>query len=35
MRLFASAMDPDFHSAACSAAAAMPEAKDIPECAQP
>jgi hypothetical protein len=35
MRLFASAMDPDFHAAACSAAAAMPEAKDIPECAQP
>ncbi|MGD0136191.1 MAG: hypothetical protein ABSE57_29455 [Bryobacteraceae bacterium] len=32
MRLFASAMDPDFRAAACSAAAVMSEARDIPEC---
>ncbi len=32
MRLFASAMDPDFRTAACSAAALMSEARDIPEC---
>lgn len=32
MRLFASAMDPDFRAAACTAAATMPEANDIPEC---
>jgi hypothetical protein len=33
MRLFASAMDPKFRAAACGAAAKMPEARDIPECA--
>jgi hypothetical protein len=32
MRLFASAMDPDFRAAACAAAAVMPESRDIPEC---
>jgi hypothetical protein len=32
MRLFASAMDPDFRTAACAAAATMPEAHDLPEC---
>jgi hypothetical protein len=32
MRLFASAMDPDFRAAACADAAVMPEARDIPEC---
>ena len=32
MRLYASAMDPDFRAAACEAAADMPEAHDIPEC---
>lgn len=32
MRLFASAMDPDFRAAACAAAVVMPEARDIPEC---
>jgi hypothetical protein len=32
MRLYASAMDPEFHNAACQAAATMPEASDIPEC---
>jgi hypothetical protein len=32
MRLFASAMDPDFRAAACAAAAGMSEARDIPEC---
>ena len=31
MRLFASAMDSDFRAAACEAAVAMPEARDIPE----
>ncbi|MGH9628375.1 MAG: hypothetical protein ACRD7E_08565 [Bryobacteraceae bacterium] len=32
MRLYASAMDRQFHEAACEAAATMPEARDIPEC---
>jgi len=32
MRLYASAMDPEFRAAACAAAVAMPEARDIPEC---
>jgi hypothetical protein len=32
MRLYASAMDPEFRRAACAAAASMPEARDIPEC---
>jgi hypothetical protein len=32
MRLYASAIDPSFHAAACTAAAAMPEVHDIPEC---
>jgi hypothetical protein len=35
MRLYASATEPPFHDAACEAAAAMPEARDIPECATP
>ena len=33
MRLYASAMDPEFQVAACEVAATMPEARDIPECA--
>jgi hypothetical protein len=33
MRMHASAMDPEYHNAACEDAAKMPEAKDIPECA--
>jgi len=32
MRLYVSAMDPEFQKAACAAAASMPEARDIPEC---
>ncbi len=32
MRLYASAIDADFHQAACEAAFSMPEARDIPEC---
>jgi len=32
MRLYASAMDREFHEAACEAAAPMPGARDIPEC---
>jgi hypothetical protein len=32
MRLYASAMDPNFRAAACEATATMPEAHDIPEC---
>jgi hypothetical protein len=35
MRLFASAMDPDFRAAACAAALEMPEARDIHECETP
>jgi hypothetical protein len=35
MRLYASATDPEFHKAACDAAATMPEARDIPECPVP
>jgi hypothetical protein len=35
MRLYASAMDPEFQNAACEVAATMPEARDIPECAGP
>jgi hypothetical protein len=35
MRIYASATDPSFHKAACTAAATMPEARDIPECAPP
>ena len=34
IRLYASATDPSFHSAACEAAATMPEAREIPKCAQ-
>lgn len=34
MRLFASALDSDFHAAACESAAKMPEARDIPECSR-
>ncbi|MBI2816102.1 MAG: hypothetical protein HYX72_04095 [Acidobacteria bacterium] len=33
MRLYTSAMDPDVRKAACEDAAQMPEARDIPECA--
>ena len=32
MRLYASAMDPEFHKAACESTATMSEARDIPEC---
>lgn len=32
MRLYASAIDAEFHRAACEAAFSMPEARDIPEC---
>lgn len=32
LRLYASAMDAEFHQAACEAALSMPEARDIPEC---
>jgi hypothetical protein len=32
MRFYASAIDPEFHQAACEAARVMPEARDIPEC---
>ena len=35
MRLYASAMDPEFRVAACEVAATMPEARDIPECSDP
>ena len=35
MRVYASAMDPEFHVAACEVAATMPEARDIPECSAP
>lgn len=35
MRLYASAMDLEFHVAACEVAASMPEARDIPECSLP
>jgi hypothetical protein len=35
MRLYASAMDLEFHSTACEVAATMPEARDIPECSAP
>ncbi len=35
MRLYASAMDLRVREAACQAAASMPEARDIPECATP
>lgn len=33
VRLYASAMDVNLRAAACAAAATMPEARDIPECA--
>jgi hypothetical protein len=33
IQLFASAMDSEFHTAACEIAATMPDAHDIPECA--
>ena len=32
MRLYASAIDTEFHQAACEAAFSVPEARDIPEC---
>lgn len=35
VRLYASAMDPEFQGAACEIAATMPEARGIPECAGP
>jgi hypothetical protein len=35
MRLYASSMDRRLREAACEAAATMPEARDIPECATP